>query len=70
MGSPSDAALSDELPQHRVTIARPFAVSKFETTFDNWDACVDGGGCNGYMPSDAGCGLGAGPATGHQRVLG
>jgi formylglycine-generating enzyme required for sulfatase activity len=23
-----------------VTIARPFAVSKFEVTFEEWDACV------------------------------
>src|SRR5262249_43195815 len=29
-------------PQHRVTIARPFAVSKFEVTFADWDACVVG----------------------------
>jgi len=35
-----------------VTIARPFAVSKFAITFDQWDACVAGGGCDGYRPSD------------------
>ena len=32
--------LSDEGPQHEVTIAKPFAVSKFEVTFDQWDACT------------------------------
>ena len=37
---------------HVVTIARPFAVSKFAITFDQWDACVAGGGCDGYRPSD------------------
>jgi formylglycine-generating enzyme required for sulfatase activity len=31
--------------QHKVTIARPFAVSKFDVTFDDWDACVLVGGC-------------------------
>jgi formylglycine-generating enzyme required for sulfatase activity len=35
----------DEGPQHEVTIARPFAVSKFELTFDQWDTCVQYGGC-------------------------
>jgi len=33
------------LPQHAVTIARPFAVSKYEVTFDEWDACFEAGGC-------------------------
>jgi len=45
---------TNELPQHQVTIAKPFAVSKFELTFAEWDACVAGGGCNGYRPTDAG----------------
>jgi formylglycine-generating enzyme required for sulfatase activity len=42
MGSPADEAKrwSDEGPQHKVTIAKPFAVSKFEVTFAEWDACV------------------------------
>ena len=30
----------DEGPQHKVTIARSFAVSKFDVTFADWDACV------------------------------
>ena len=38
MGSP--AAEQGAEAQHRVTIATPFAVSKFEITFDEWDACV------------------------------
>ena len=38
-------ALPDEFPQHRVTIARPFAVSKYDVTFNDWDACVSVGGC-------------------------
>ena len=35
----------DEGPQHSVTIARPFAAGKYEVAFDEWDACVAGGGC-------------------------
>jgi formylglycine-generating enzyme required for sulfatase activity len=50
MGSP--AAEQGAEAQHRVTIAAPFAVSKFEITFDEWDACVSGGGCRGYRPDD------------------
>ena len=47
MGSPptEKRAMPDEVPQHRVTIARPFAVSKYDVTFNDWDACVSVGGC-------------------------
>jgi formylglycine-generating enzyme required for sulfatase activity len=34
-----------EAPQRRVTIARSFAVGKFEVTFAEWAACVAAGGC-------------------------
>jgi formylglycine-generating enzyme required for sulfatase activity len=39
-------------PQHTVTFSKPFAVSKYELTFAEWDVCVTGGGCNGYKPYD------------------
>ena len=47
MGSPATEAgrFINEGPQHKVTIARPFAVSRFDVTFDDWDACVSVGGC-------------------------
>ena len=46
MGSPpGEPDRDDEGPQHTVTIARPFAAGKYEVTFDEWDACVAGGGC-------------------------
>ena len=47
MGSPptEKRAMPDEFPQHRVTIARPFAVSRYDLTFNDWDACVAVGGC-------------------------
>jgi formylglycine-generating enzyme required for sulfatase activity len=55
--------LSSEGPQHQVTIARPFAVGRFAVTFDEWDACADDGGCNGYRPSDQGWGRGSRPVV-------
>ena len=51
MGDPSHITNMEE-PQHRVTLAKPFAVSKYELIFADWDACVAGGGCNGYKPND------------------
>jgi len=36
---------ANEGPQHKVTIARPFAASKFDVTFADWEACVSVGGC-------------------------
>ncbi|MBM4073219.1 MAG: formylglycine-generating enzyme family protein [Planctomycetes bacterium] len=63
MGSPENeqGRSNDEGPQHRVTIARPFAAGKYEVTFDQWDACVNSGGCNGHRPSDEGWGRGNRP---------
>jgi formylglycine-generating enzyme required for sulfatase activity len=47
MGSPpgEEGRFENEGPQHHVTIAQPFAVSKFDVTFADWDACVSVGGC-------------------------
>ena len=41
-----------EQPQHTVTIAKAFAVSKYALTFIAWNACITGGGCDSYVPSD------------------
>ena len=51
----------DEMPVHSVTIPRAFAVGKYEVTFDQWDACVSGGGCGGHKPGDEGWGRGKRP---------
>jgi formylglycine-generating enzyme required for sulfatase activity len=48
-------ARDGERPHHRVTIAKPFAMSRFEVTFAEWNACVDSGGCE-HRPSDKGWG--------------
>ena len=63
MGSPSHEAgrAEDEDPRHRVTIAKPFAVGKYEVTFAEWDACVADGGCGGHRPEDEGWGRGRRP---------
>jgi formylglycine-generating enzyme required for sulfatase activity len=63
MGSPADepGRNSQEGPQHRVTISREFAVGRFAVTFNEWDACVADGGCNGYHPEDEGWGRGRRP---------
>jgi formylglycine-generating enzyme required for sulfatase activity len=47
MGSPATekGRYDNEGPQHKVTIAKPFAVSKFDVTFADWDACVSVGAC-------------------------
>jgi formylglycine-generating enzyme required for sulfatase activity len=49
-----------ETPQHKVTIAHPFAVSRFEVTFKQWDACAAARGCKN-RPSDSGWGRGTRP---------
>ena len=42
MGSPPSETGrdDDEGPPHLVTIAKPFAVGKYEVTFEQWDECV------------------------------
>jgi len=63
MGSPaSEPGRSKfEGPQHVVTIGYPFAIGKYDVTFDEWDLCVASGGCNGYQPDDNGWGRGSRP---------
>jgi formylglycine-generating enzyme required for sulfatase activity len=59
MGSPPSEQGAEA--QHRVTIAAPFAVSKFEITFEQWDTCLKEGGCSSYRPDDEGWGRGERP---------
>jgi formylglycine-generating enzyme required for sulfatase activity len=61
MGAPVSEQGAGAEAQHRVTIATPFAVSKFEISFDEWDACAAQGGCRGYRPDDEGWGRRASP---------
>jgi formylglycine-generating enzyme required for sulfatase activity len=63
MGSPETekGRDPDEGPQHRVTVAGPFAVAKFELTFAEWDACTSHGDCDPHI-SDSGYGRGQQPS--------
>jgi formylglycine-generating enzyme required for sulfatase activity len=58
MGSSADDTdhYDNEGPLHRVTIAQPLAVSKFEVTFDEWDACAALGACARVPDSNMGRG--------------
>lgn len=40
----------NEGPQNRVAVDIRIAMSRNEITFDDWMACVDDGGCDGYVP--------------------
>lgn len=64
MGSPVNEVGRgrDEGPQREVSI-QPFAIGRYEVTFAQWDACLAGGGCNGYSPPDRGWGRGGRPVT-------
>ena len=63
MGSPptEPGHQPNEAPQQQVAFARPFAVGRSAVTFDEWNACVADGGCNGYRPADYGWGGGSRP---------
>ena len=45
----------------KILVSQPFALSRHEVTFNQWDACVADGGCNGYRPDDEGWGRGNRP---------
>ena len=63
MGSPEteeERAVWEWSPR-RVTIGYEFAVGVYEITFDEWDACVLGGGCRGREPYDEEWGRGRRP---------
>ena len=64
MGSPDGEegrSITYEGPLHEVRIDYPLAVGVYTVTFDEWDACVSGGGCGGYRPDDEGWGRGTRP---------
>jgi formylglycine-generating enzyme required for sulfatase activity len=54
--------MGGELSGRVITINKPFGVSRFTITFDQWDACVAGGGCeSNSRPSDQTWGRGTRP---------
>ena len=62
MGSPPNemGRYDSEGPQHTVVFAKTLAVSKYELTFDDWDACVAYGECDPRV-TDSGFGRGRQP---------
>nr|WP_244197559.1 SUMF1/EgtB/PvdO family nonheme iron enzyme [Caballeronia ptereochthonis] len=48
MGSNNDDPA--EKPPHRVTIAHPYAIGKYEVTVEQWNACADAGACTRVAP--------------------
>jgi formylglycine-generating enzyme required for sulfatase activity len=54
-----DSREDDERPARTVTIARAFAMGKYEVTFDEWDACVAARACE--KVADEGWGRGRRP---------
>jgi formylglycine-generating enzyme required for sulfatase activity len=49
----SDENAGDGIPAHQVRLPAPFAMGRFEVTFDQWRNCIDDGGCS-HRPSDWG----------------
>ncbi|MEZ5824793.1 MAG: SUMF1/EgtB/PvdO family nonheme iron enzyme [Geminicoccaceae bacterium] len=64
IGSPDDekGRGRDEGPRKELEM-RSFAIGVYEVTFDEWTACVEDGGCEGYKPYDEGWGQGRLPVT-------
>lgn len=63
MGSPSGEAnrASNEGPQRQIRI-RPFAIGRYEVTFEQWEACAAAGACDlNPQPEDQGWGRGRRP---------
>jgi formylglycine-generating enzyme required for sulfatase activity len=60
MGSPAEekGRHPDEV-QHQVKLSKPFAIGRFEVSFDEWGACVAAQACS--MPADENWGRGKRP---------
>lgn len=53
LGFPAPAGIdTDERPLFQVTVDMPIAMGRNEVTRGEWMACVDAGGCNGFVPPD------------------
>jgi len=65
MGTPDGqrGGLASERPVRSIRIA-PIAVSKYEITYEQYDACASAGGCNGFFPPERGGGRGKRPVVG------
>jgi formylglycine-generating enzyme required for sulfatase activity len=48
----SPFVVPEEGPQVRVVVDIPIAMGRNEITYDDWLACMNDGGCGGYLPDD------------------
>lgn len=55
MGAETGDGNPDELPAHEVRV-RPFSMSRYEISFDDWDACIHAGACAEIWDQDWGRG--------------
>jgi formylglycine-generating enzyme required for sulfatase activity len=62
-----NGGLSNDAIAISVSIPRAFSISKFEITFNLWDACLAEGGCSNYKPLDEGWGRGQRPVINVNR---
>ncbi len=60
-------ARDSEMPRLEVEIAQPFALGKYEVTFEEWEQCVAAGGCT-HQPTDRGFGRGNRPVIHVSRL--
>ncbi len=56
----ADGRSPTERPAHAARVPQPLAFSRYEITFDEWEACVADGGC-AKVPDDHGWGRGGRP---------
>ncbi len=57
---PMGSTAEYENPVHTVKIEKPFAIGRYEVTFEEWDQCVEAGGCK-HRPDDREWGRGNRP---------
>ncbi len=62
MGSTNKKSKKNQKPAHPVTIRGPLAVSKYEITFDEWEACLEDSACK-RQPDDHKWGRGRRPVV-------
>lgn len=61
MVSPKGEGGDDKHKLRKVTFAKPFAIGKYEVTFDEWKACAAAKVCEPKEPKDEGWGRGSRP---------
>ncbi len=50
-GVPETFKDCDDCPEMVPIPHKDYAIGRYEVTFDQWDACLADGGCNGYQPA-------------------